>query len=85
LLSVTRKRRHWAASLTGWLQPGQGLHDASLCTEKNILLRRELESEFDAKEIAIDLGDRIEQAFGTTHRRHIARSGPYNGEFDPRF
>jgi hypothetical protein len=57
----------------------------SLCTEKNVLLRWELDKKFDAKEIAIDLGDRIEQAFGTTHRRHIARNGPYEGEFDPRF
>jgi hypothetical protein len=69
----------------GWRQPGQGLYEMSLCTEKNVLLRWELDKKFDAKEIAIDLGDRIEQAFGTTHRRHIARNGPYEGEFDPRF
>jgi hypothetical protein len=69
----------------GWAQPGQGLFEFSKCTEENILLRWEIDEEFDASEIALDLGDRIEQAFGTTHRRHFARTGPYDGKFDPRF
>jgi hypothetical protein len=30
------------------------------------------------------VGDRIEQAFGTLHRRHIARRGEYEGKFDPK-
>src|SRR6266540_2426546 len=39
----------------------------------------------DAELVALDLGDRLEQSFGTTHRRHLANRGEYEGRFDPRF
>ena len=69
----------------GWAQPGYGLFEFPKCTEENVLFRWEISETFDPGEIALDLGDRLEQAFGTIHRRHIARSGPYDGKFDPRF
>jgi hypothetical protein len=31
------------------------------------------------------IGDRLEHAFGTTHCRHLAHRGEFEGKFDPRF
>lgn len=69
----------------GWAEPGRGLYEVSTCLEEHVLLRWELHAPLNLSELATDLGDRIEQAFGTTHRRHIALRGPYEGQFDPRF
>lgn len=69
----------------GWAEPGQGLHDVSTCIEEHVLLRWELDKRIEASQVAIELGDRIEQAFGTTNRRHLAQRGPHEGQFDPRF
>jgi hypothetical protein len=69
----------------GWAEPGQGLHDVSTCIEEHILLRWELDAQVEMSRVAAELGDRIEQAFGTTHRRHLAHRGPYEAQFDPRF
>ena len=69
----------------GWAEPGQGLHDVSTCIEEHVLLRWELDKRIEASQVAIELGDRIEQAFGTTNRRHLAQHGPHEGHFDPRF
>lgn len=69
----------------GWREPGQGLHDIVTCIEKHVFLRWEFVDGFEAAEVALNLGDRLEQAFGTTHRRHLAHRGQYQGQFDPRF
>lgn len=69
----------------GWAEPGQGLHDVSTCIEEHVLLRWELDKRIEPSQVAIELGNRIEQAFGTTNRRHLAHRGPHEGQFDPRF
>lgn len=69
----------------GWREPGQGLSDLTASIENHILLRWELTADFKAEDVAMDVGDRVEQAFGTTSRRHLARRGDYEGQFDPRF
>jgi hypothetical protein len=87
-LTVALRNTHGATLgnfAEGWAQPGHGLWNITTCTETNIVLRWELEAQFDVSQVAIELGDRIEQAFGTTNRRHLAERGPYQGQFDPRF
>jgi len=69
----------------GWANPGQGLFDFTTCLEDHLLLRREVQDAPNPEDLALDLGDHIEQAFGTLHRRHLARVGEYQGRFDPRF
>ncbi|TDO51507.1 hypothetical protein EV643_103246 [Kribbella sp. VKM Ac-2527] len=68
----------------GWKQPGFGL-DIVRCLDEHVLIRRELDGMADPESFALDLGDRIEQAFGTLNRRHVARQGEHEGSFDPRF
>jgi hypothetical protein len=68
----------------GWREIGQGLHGFSTCLDDHVLLRWELD-EIETENIAMGAGDRLEQAFGTTHRRHIANRGEYADRFDPRF
>lgn len=68
----------------GWLEIGQGLHNFRTCLDDHVLLRWELD-EIVAENIAMDVGNRLEQAFGTTHRRHLANRGEYEDRFDPRF
>lgn len=69
----------------GWREPGQGLHDMVTCIEEHVLLRWELTERFEVDQVALELGDRLEQVFGTTHRRHLAHRGEYQDQFDPRF
>jgi len=68
----------------GWSEPGVGLWDPPTCIEEQVLLRWELD-DVDPQRVAIDVGDRIENAFGSVHRRHLAHRGEYEGRFDPRF
>ena len=68
----------------GWREPGQGFGDFIACLDDQVLLRWELD-EIEAENLAMDAGDRLEQAFGTTHRRHFANRGKYEDRFDPRF
>lgn len=69
----------------GWREPGQGMAEMTACIENHVLLRWELSADFAVEDVALDVGDRVEQAFGTTHRRHLAGRGEYEGRFDPRF
>jgi hypothetical protein len=69
----------------GWRDPGGFSYDAPTCMEKHVLLHWDLDGGFDARDLAMDVGDRVEQAFGTTNRRHLANRGKYEGRFDPRF
>ncbi|WP_329562122.1 hypothetical protein [Kitasatospora sp. NBC_01266] len=69
----------------GWAEPGQGLADFATCLDEHLLLHRETDGLPDPETFALDLGDRVEQAFGTVHRRHLARRGEHEGGFDPRF
>ncbi len=69
----------------GWAEPGSGFADFTRCLDEHVLLRREIDSTLDPEGFTLDLGDRIEQAFGTVDRRHLARVGEHEGRFDPRF
>jgi hypothetical protein len=69
----------------GWATPGNGLYDYPLCLDDHVLLRHETLGPIDPEHFAISLGDRLEQTFGTTNRRHLASRGQYEGKFDPRF
>jgi hypothetical protein len=70
----------------GWQSPGQGFGDEfPTCLEDHVLLRREVDGMIDPQGYAMNLGDRLEQAFGSTMHRHVARIGEYVGRFDPRF
>lgn len=68
----------------GWREPA-GPAEPATCIEDHVLLHWELNAGFVVENVAIDLGDRVEQAFGTTNRRHLAQRGEYEGRFDPRF
>ena len=67
----------------GWREPGPGL-DSVLCLDDHVLLRIDVDGFDDVERVALDVGDRVEQAFGTVHRRHIARQGEFADRFDPR-
>jgi len=67
----------------GWAQPGYGLYDYSLCLDSNILLRFEITDSINPEDLALSAGARLELAFGSPIRRHLARSGEYEGRFDP--
>lgn len=69
----------------GWAELGNGLHDPPTCLHSPVLLRHELVEEFEPAAVAMQIGDRLENAFGSTSRRHIASRGDYAGQFDPRF
>lgn len=56
---------------TGWAQPGQGLFDFTTCLEEHVLLRTEIADAIDADQLAVEMGERIEHAFGTTSRRFL--------------
>jgi hypothetical protein len=69
----------------GWREPEQGPWGFRTCIEDHIMLRWELDQKIDGDSLAVAVGDRLEQAFGTTHRRHLADGGEHQGHFDPRF
>ena len=69
----------------GWAEVGAGLWDFATCIEDRVVLRQEFDDGLDPQGIALGLGDRLENVFGTTHRRHLANRGEYDGRFDPRF
>jgi hypothetical protein len=69
----------------GWAEPGRGLGEFTACIEDHVLLRWEVDGGVDPGTLALALGDYLEQAFGSTHRRHLAYRGEYQGRFDPRF
>ena len=70
----------------GWRDPATDFmtHEFRACVEDHVLLRLELSSVADPEDIATDVGDRIENAFGTTHQRYRANRGEFEGRFDPR-
>jgi hypothetical protein len=69
----------------GWRDIGDMFHgDAPTCVESNVLLRVECGT-LDPEALAIDVGEQLENTFGSTHRRFIANRGEFEGRFDPRF
>lgn len=72
----------------GWAEPGQLGTRTPECRESNVVVREELESwpedPDERRELALRLGGRIEDAWGTRQRRFIASGGDLEGEFDRR-
>jgi hypothetical protein len=73
----------------GWVEPHDFMaHDPPRCPDPNVLIARELElfptEPDDLRELALDLGGRIEDAWGSTERRFLARAGGAIREFDTR-
>jgi hypothetical protein len=69
----------------GWRDVGDMFSwDAPTCVESNVLLRVECDI-VNPEALAIDVGERLENTFGSTHRRFIANRGEFEARFDPRF
>lgn len=68
----------------GWAEFGDFRHSGIACREAHILHRWTIDT-IDPPSLALEAGARIENSFGTTHRRHLAARGEYEGQFDPRF
>ncbi len=68
----------------GWRDVGDMFWDAPTCVEPNVLLRFECEV-LDPEALAVDVGERLENTFGSTHRRFVANRGDFEARFDPRF
>jgi len=68
----------------GWAQFGDFNHPGNTCGEPSVFHRWETDA-LDPEALALDAGARLENSFGTTHRRHIARTGELQGRFDFRF
>lgn len=69
----------------GWRDVGDMLYrDVPACIENNVLLRVECDV-LDPEGLAMDIGERLENAFGSTHRRFLANRGDFEARFDPRF
>jgi hypothetical protein len=69
----------------GWAEPHERFQDFDGAAVEHVLVRREFAEVPDPEVFAMDLGGRIENAFGTTHRRYLANRGNFEGRFDPRF
>ena len=69
----------------GWKDVGDMFFwDAPTCVESNVLLRVERDI-LDPEALAMDVGERLVNAFGSTHRRFIANRGDFEARFDSRF
>jgi hypothetical protein len=69
----------------GWRDVGDMfVWDAPTCIESNVLLRVECDT-LDPEALAMDIGERLENTFGSTHRRFMANRGDFDSRFDPRF
>lgn len=71
----------------GWREPTDwGSNDES-CVDTHVLWTNELADLGDAetrKAVAFRMGDRLENAWGTKHRRYLAHRGDFEGELDAR-
>lgn len=71
----------------GWADAEEQLYDLqpTLCPESNILIRREIAkwpAEEELRDFALSIGGAIEDAWGSTGRRYLARVGEDEGTFD---
>jgi len=73
---------------TGWAEPhrprGWGFRPQQ---DPHVIIRRELdtfpESENDVRDLAFDVGARVEDAWGVKYRRFLDRDGDMQGKFNP--
>lgn len=68
----------------GWAEPSDFMHRPSTCLEDHVLIRLEFAELPPAKEIAMVLAERIDNAWGSTSKRFLARQGEQEGHFDTR-
>jgi hypothetical protein len=71
----------------GWAEPLTWENELPACTEEHLLWHiefGELPRGDDAREVAFLVGDRVEDAWGTRHRRYVAHRGDLAGRFDVR-
>ena len=69
----------------GWRDVGDIFYrDALTCVERNVLLRVECDI-LEPEALAMQIGEQLENTFGTTNRRFIANRGDYEARFDPRY
>ena len=73
----------------GWREPHRGgAWDLTAQQEPHIMIRRELDtfpaSESDIRDLAFDIGARIEDAWGGKYRRFLDGDGDMKGKFNPR-
>lgn len=72
----------------GWAEPFNMAAGATTCWEPNVIIREEMDlwptepDEF--RELAFQLGGRIEDAWGSSRRRFLDYHGDLKGEFNPR-
>jgi hypothetical protein len=69
----------------GWAEPGEGAGDLLPCPESNLLFTREAEEwprGDAARALAFEFGSAVDESWGATQPRFIARRGPKEGEFD---
>jgi hypothetical protein len=70
---------------TGWAEAGHPNHDGRQCAQPNVLMHRELltwPTRDEAIALAHRLGDQMENSWGGSWRRYVAREGQNKGEFD---
>jgi hypothetical protein len=68
----------------GWLEPDDFRSDNRAALEQHALHRWEVDA-IEPEELAEQIAHRTENTFGSTHRRHLANRGQFDGTFDPRF
>lgn len=71
----------------GWAEPGSFDNSVGGCVEEHLLWHITIDEPLDdesSRRIAFELGDRMENAWGTTHRRYLDGRGDRAGNLDPR-
>lgn len=68
----------------GWLEPDDLRSDHRVCLEEHALHRWEFDA-IEPEVLVEQIAQRTENTFGSTHLRHLANRGPFDGRFDPRF
>ena len=88
LVFCQTKNSYLAGFGNGWAEPSHpDAWDFRAQQESHVMIRRELdtfpESENDVRDLAFDVGARIEDAWGMKCRRFLDRVGERAGTFDP--
>jgi hypothetical protein len=71
----------------GWAEPGSWNNSVGGCADENLLWHFELDqipNQDLQQDLAFAIGDRIEDAWGVTQRRYLARQGERVGQLDHR-
>lgn len=69
----------------GWSEPGRDFRDPPPCPDEGVLITREIvdwPSTESTGDLMLVIGAAVENAWGTTDRRFIARQGENAGQFD---